>query len=83
MFTKNRPGKFDCYANALPDEPMFVLLARDPSAPGLVLSWAEARKAEIRNGYRPASDHIMVEEARQCAEKMRIWRVCNDGIWRK
>lgn len=29
MGTKNNPGAFDCYANAEPDEPMFVLLARD------------------------------------------------------
>jgi hypothetical protein len=28
MGTKNVPGKFDCYANALPDEPTFVLLGR-------------------------------------------------------
>ena len=26
---KENPGRFDCYANALPDEPMFVLLARE------------------------------------------------------
>ena len=26
MGTKNNPGKFDCYANAKPDEPLFVLL---------------------------------------------------------
>jgi len=28
MATKKNPGEFDCYANAGPDEPMFVLLAR-------------------------------------------------------
>lgn len=46
MGTKNNPGKFDCYANADPDEPMFVLLARDPLASDLVLLWAERREAE-------------------------------------
>lgn len=30
MGTKSNPTQFDCYANALPDEPMFILLARDP-----------------------------------------------------
>ena len=33
MGTKNNPGQFDCYRNAEPDEPMFVLLARDERAP--------------------------------------------------
>lgn len=36
MGTKNNPGTFDCYANAAPDEPMFVLLGRDKHAPLLV-----------------------------------------------
>ncbi|HAW11807.1 MAG TPA: aspartate decarboxylase, partial [Chloroflexi bacterium] len=31
MGTKNNPGKFDCYDDAHPDEPMFVLLGRDPA----------------------------------------------------
>lgn len=29
MGSKTNPGQFDCYANALPDEPMF----RGPPAP--------------------------------------------------
>ena len=28
MGTKNNPGRFDCYGNAEPDEPIFVLLGR-------------------------------------------------------
>ena len=36
MGTKNNPGVFDCYANAEPDEPMFVLLGRDKDAATLV-----------------------------------------------
>ena len=48
MGTKNNPGKFDCYENAEPDEPMFVLLARDRLAPGLTAIWAP-----IRAGNRP------------------------------
>ncbi len=43
MGTKNNPGKFDCYAKAEPDEPMFVLLARDRIAPTLVRIWAAIR----------------------------------------
>lgn len=44
MGTKQNPGPFDCYAKAKPDEPMFVLLARDPLAPEIVRRWAELRK---------------------------------------
>jgi hypothetical protein len=43
MGTKNEPGTFDCYDVAEDDEPMFVLLARDKSAPDLVRQWAEQR----------------------------------------
>lgn len=44
MGTKNNPGKFDCYAHAAPDEPMFVLLGRDPCAPTIVAAWIALRK---------------------------------------
>lgn len=83
MGSKEKPGEFDCYANALPDEPMFILLGRDPSAPDLVNDWADARELDIQNGSRPASDMAMVTEARQCATNMRLWRRRNDGAWRK
>lgn len=83
MGSKNDPGEFDCYANALPDEPMFILLGRDPSGPDLVNDWADIREAEINAGKRPAEDRAMVEEARQCATNMRLWRKRNNGAWRK
>jgi hypothetical protein len=83
MGTKNNPGKFDCYTNALPDEPMFVLLARDGDAPRLVMTWASGREADIEAGLRPESDKQLVEEARQCAGKMTQWRNENLGKWRK
>lgn len=63
MGTKNNPGTFDCYANAGPDEPMFVLLGRDPAAGALVREWARWREAA---GENPAK----VEEARSCARSM-------------
>lgn len=65
MGTKNNPGEFDCYANAEPDEPMFVLLARDPLAPLLVEMWAMMR--DITHGDEK------VAEAKVCAAKMRDW----------
>jgi len=83
MASKLNPGKFDCYENALPDEPMFILLARDPSAPQLVREWAMRRQWHIENGVRPKEDLAMCEEARECATNMENWRLESDGKWRK
>lgn len=77
MGTKNNPGEFDCYESAAPDEPMFVLLARDPLAPGLVLKWAQQRQALIHNGLKPASDQQKVAEAEACARAMLDWHKAN------
>jgi lipocalin len=67
MGTKQDPGKFDCYTAAEPDEPMFVLLARDPQAAPAVRSWAMAR-ANVR-GYTEK-----VSEALKLADAMETWR---------
>jgi hypothetical protein len=67
MGTKSDPGAFDCYANAAPDEPMFVLLARDRHAPILVEWWATLRAVD-------GEDAVKVEEARACAAAMVEWR---------
>lgn len=72
MGTKNKPGRFDCFANAEPDEPMFVLLARDQQAPILVECWAHTR---AESGEDPAK----VEEALKCAKAMRRWRYERKG----
>jgi hypothetical protein len=63
MGTKNHPSKFDCYASAEPDEPIFVLLGRDKHAPVLVDLWANLREGD---GEDPAK----VSEAIQCAKAM-------------
>lgn len=83
MGTKSNPTAYDCYAKALPDEPMFVLLARDPSAPTLVRDWARDREHEVYADTRPESDLAMVREALECAHAMEAWRTANDGKWRK
>lgn len=67
MGTKNSPGAFDCYANARPDEPMFVLLARDKHAPILVRLWAELRALD-------GEDLAKLEEAEACAASMQRYR---------
>lgn len=71
MGTKNKPGKFDCYQAADPDEPMFVLLARDGDAPHLVREWANRR--EHASGCRTPK----IQEAFDCADAMEKWRLEN------
>lgn len=66
MSTKNNPGEFDCYTNAEPDEPMFILLGRDKHAPCLVWLWATLRSLD---GEDPAKVH----EAQVCAAEMMGW----------
>jgi hypothetical protein len=66
MGTKNNPGAFDCYANAAPDEPMFVLLGRDRIGGSLVRLWAAVRECM-------GADPKKIAEARQCATAMDAW----------
>lgn len=66
MGTKNKPGAFDCYSHADPDEPMFILLGRDPCAPMLVSLWATMRE-------QMGEDPEKVNEARQCMIAMSEW----------
>ena len=76
MGTKNNPGDFDCYANAHPDEPMFVLLGRDPHGGNSVRAWAAAykrrKKAQGQWDERAIKKH---DEAIVCAEQMDVWYV--------
>lgn len=77
MGSKLKPGAFDCYRNAEPDEPMFILLARDLQAAGLVELWADQRQRLIMDGIKPFSDRNMVTEARESSEAMREWRAAH------
>jgi hypothetical protein len=70
MGTKLRPGSFDCYANAQPDEPYFVLLARDEQAPARVRDWVRTRA--LRKGITQLD--VKSLEALDCADAMEAWR---------
>jgi hypothetical protein len=63
MSTKANPGEYDCWSKASDDEEMFILLGRDRHAGALVRLWAEMRERE-------GEDPLVVEEARDCAERM-------------
>jgi hypothetical protein len=67
MSTKTNPGAFDCYAKLAPDEPYFVLRAKDPLAPALIELWAEQRRVQY-------GDYPKLDEAIACAEQMRAWK---------
>lgn len=68
MGTKTDPGRYDCYHKAAPDEPMFVLLARDPLAPTLVRLWADLTYSRAGNGAAKSA------EAKRVAADMDTWR---------
>lgn len=72
-----------CYDAAMPDEPMFVLLARDESSPKLVRQWAAIRQSLISAGLKPESDQGQVDEALALADRMEVWRREADEAWRK
>lgn len=73
MATKNNPGEFDCYENAGPDEPLFVLLARDETAPATIRHWVSRRLV----GENNLVDDPQIVEALQCADSMEAWRLQN------
>lgn len=83
MGTKLQELRDGCFNRAMDDEPMFVLLARDPKAPELVRKWADDRTDDINAGRRPSTDREQVDEALRCAARMEIWREENDGAWRE
>jgi hypothetical protein len=83
MGTKENPGRFDCHAAALPDEPVFVLLARDPLFEELVETWARRRELAVRCGERPMTDQNKVHEAQEIARRGAQWRRVNNGRWRE
>lgn len=91
MGTKNNPGQFDCYHAAEPDEPMFVLLARDRLAGHLVSIWSKVRMGDLEAAsavfldmmhkhavaYGMEPDIEKAGEAIECALSMFKWREKN------
>jgi hypothetical protein len=75
MGTKANPSKFDCYHNADWNEPMFVLLARDPAAPQVIAYWTTLRAEMIEQKLKPETDYAMLDEAVKCASDMQAWRM--------
>lgn len=83
MGTKNNPGKFDCYAKALPDEPIFHILARDPAAAKVIRFWISIRLQRIQQGDAPTTDYAMIDEAENLARQCEGWRAANLDAWKQ
>jgi hypothetical protein len=77
MGTKARPGLFDALKKAQPEEPYFVLLARDPAAVWRVLDWVSVRLDLVRYGKRPMAELPQLVEALDCAAEMVAWQVAH------
>lgn len=78
-----KQGTFSCMARAMDGEPVFELLARDPSFGRLVRAWADERQAAIDAGDRPREDQEQVTEARSIATEGELWRREHLYEWRK
>ena len=67
-------NKDGCFYRALDDEPVFVLLARDPCAAEAVRWWVTLRQALIGKGEKPLEDHEKLADALRTAQAMVEWR---------
>lgn len=67
----------ECLAKCADDEPIFVLRAKDLSAPSIVRVWAD-KASEILGPY-----HAKVIEARKLAMRMTTWQTIpgNGARW--
>lgn len=71
MGTKLNPSKYDCYAKAKDDEPIFVLKASDPTAAAVVRYWVEL------NFIKNTQSKDKLNEATDCSAAMKRYRLEN------
>jgi hypothetical protein len=73
------PHAAELLRSAGEDEPIFVLRARDITAPAVILNWAARRESLVFQSKKPDTDKALVEAARKLAEDMRDWYARNRG----
>jgi len=75
MSTKSMPGPFNCYAAAMPDEPIFTILGRDAAGPATIRFWCSER---ARLGLDKSDDDISrIATALGEANQFAHWREAN------
>jgi hypothetical protein len=63
-------------SNLIPkDEPVFLLRAKDKTAPAIVRAWANAQKTN------PEADHQMIKEVEQHADVMEAYGNKHGNKW--
>jgi hypothetical protein len=82
--TKDNPGAYDALEKAAPNEPIFVLLARDHAAPFAITEWARVRRNRAIHDHpdNPSEQdtELLRAEFMQCGEaeavamEMTDWR---------
>src|SRR5262245_34430298 len=79
MGTKNNPGAYDCYRKLYDDEPVFVLRAKDKTAPGVVREWVRRRReeAQVTGGTITPEYEKKLREAEATANDMDAWHAAN------
>jgi hypothetical protein len=69
--TPSTPGAYDALEKALPGEPMFPLLGRDPCAPAAITNWCHLRRNRAfklwGHSANPRDKELLAAELRQCA----------------
>jgi hypothetical protein len=73
MWSKTNPGPFDRYAEAEPEEPIFVLLGRDPVSTFLVSLWIGMHAVMRDNSPSAALDAV------QCTLALEQWARTHGG----
>lgn len=84
METREKLSRTGCLAYALPHEPMFILLARDPDAPDTIQFWAErrARRQVLEPTIELVGDSDKIVGAVDDVEAFKRWRIEHEGEWR-
>ena len=87
MSSKQNPSVYNGYKAALPDEPIFVILGRDPAGPATLDFWASQRIKLGKTVGEDDKDRIRaaIDEAKEMQEwRSRMLEASFDGIppWR-
>lgn len=68
MGSKSEPGFYSYLGKAEPNEPVFVLLGRDPQAPDLVRRWADERDRLGESRDRVAEAYALAKQMEDYAK---------------